>query len=212
MTTPPLRSDGHTVAYKRVAATLAANWWTFAIRGVLGVLVGLAALALPGIPMWSFALPFAAYAFIDGWFGIAGAVRDAEKGGRSGFLLTEGIVNQTVASEIASLWYGNNLLAFVLVLAAWAVLTGALMLGASSRLETSDGRWWFALGGVFSVLYGILLIITRMINAVTLAPWFGAYALAFGVALLVAALKLKAQSGSVSNSTPRQGSIPDLNE
>jgi len=72
-------------------------------------------------------------------------------------------------------------------------VTGALMLWAAFRLDADNGRWWLALGGVVSLIYGVLLIIAPMIGALVLTWWIGAYALIFGVALLVLAFRLRAR-------------------
>ena len=104
----------------------------------------------------------------------------------------EGVVGIAVA-VIAALWPGITVIAFVLLVAAWAILTGALELAAAFRLGVEDGRWWLVLGGLASLLYGALLIIAPMIGAVVLTWWLGAYALVFGVALVVLAFKLDAR-------------------
>jgi uncharacterized membrane protein HdeD (DUF308 family) len=56
--------------YEPMIAALAQNWWAIGIRGVLGILFGLIALFLPGVTILSIILVFAAYAFVDGVFGI----------------------------------------------------------------------------------------------------------------------------------------------
>jgi uncharacterized membrane protein HdeD (DUF308 family) len=64
---------------------LASSWWSLAIRGVVAVLVGLVALAWPGIALSALVVLFGAYALIDGLTAFAGAwrARDAhEKWGR----------------------------------------------------------------------------------------------------------------------------------
>ncbi len=169
---------------------LAENWWAIAIRGSLGILFGLVALFLPGATMLSLVLLFAAYAFVDGIFEIISAVRAAREGQRWALLVLEGLVNIATAA-IAVLWPGITVVAFVLLIAAWAILSGALMLGAAFHLESGDGRWWLVLGGLVSLIYGALLVVAPMIGAVVLTWWLGAYALAFGVALIVLAFKLK---------------------
>ncbi len=173
-------------------AMLARNWWAIAIRGIVGILFGLVALFLPGATMLSLVLIFAAYIFVDGVFGIISAVRAAGQGERWGLLLLEGIVDIAVAA-IAVLWPGITVVAFVWLVAIWAILTGALMLWAAFRLDTDGGRWWLVFGGVVSLAYGVLLIVAPMIGALVLTWWLGAYALIFGVALLVLAFKLKAR-------------------
>lgn len=178
--------------YDLMIAVLAQNWWAIGIRGVLGILFGLIALFLPGATMLSLVLVFAAYAFVDGVFGIVSAVRAARQHERWGLLVLEGLVNIATAA-IAVLWPGITVLAFVLLVAFWAILSGALMLAAAFRLEIDDGRWWLVFGGLVSVVYGALLIVAPMIGAVVLTWWLGAYALVFGVSLVVLAFRLRAR-------------------
>jgi uncharacterized membrane protein HdeD (DUF308 family) len=175
-----------------LVAALARNWWAIALRGVLGILFGLIALFLPGATMLSLVLLFAAYTLVDGVFAIVSAVRAAQQGERWGLLVLEGLVDIATA-VIAAMWPGITVVAFVLIIAVWAIVTGALMLSAAFRLGTDDGRWWLALGGVVSLLYGALLVIAPMIGAVVLTWWLGAYALVFGMALLVLAFRLRAR-------------------
>ncbi len=47
--------------------------------------------------------------------------------------------------------------------------------------------------GVVSVLFGIALLIGPLVGAVVLTWWLGAYALVFGITLLVLAFKLKSR-------------------
>jgi len=172
---------------------LAENWWAIGIRGLLGILFGLIALFMPGVTMLSLVLVFAAYAFVDGVFGIVSAVRAAEQGQRWGVLVLEGLVD-IAAAAIAVLWPGITVVAFVFLIAFWAILTGILELAAGFRLHI-DGRGWLIFGGLVSVIYGVLLIVAPMIGAVVLTWWLGAYALVFGVALIVLAFKLHALAG-----------------
>jgi uncharacterized membrane protein HdeD (DUF308 family) len=178
--------------YDLLIAMLARNWWAIGIRGVVGILFGLVALFLPGATMLSLVLLFAAYIFVDGVFGIVSAVRAARAHERWGLLVLEGLVDIAVAA-IAVLWPGITVVAFVFLVAFWAILTGVLELAAAFRLEFIDGRGWLIFGGVVSVLYGALLIVAPMIGAVVLTWWLGAYALVFGVCLVVLAFKLRAR-------------------
>ena len=179
-------------AYEAMIAVLAKNWWAVGIRGVLGILFGLIALFLPGATMLSLLLVFAAYVFVDGVFAIVSAVRAARERERWGYLLLVGIVD-IAAAAVAVLWPGITVVAFVFVVAFWAIFTGVLELMAAFRLDFIDGRGWLIFGGIVSVLYGVLLIAAPMIGAVVLTWWLGAYALVFGVCLVVLAFKLRAR-------------------
>jgi uncharacterized membrane protein HdeD (DUF308 family) len=175
-----------------MSAVLAEIWWAIAARGVLAILFGLIALFLPGATMLSLVLVFSAYALVDGVFAIIAAVRAARSHERWALLVLEGVVNMVTAA-IAFLWPGITVIAFVLLVASWAILSGGLMLAAAFRLNIDHGRWWLTLGGIVSIIYGVLLVVAPMIGALVLTWWLGAYALIFGVALIALAFRLRAQ-------------------
>jgi uncharacterized membrane protein HdeD (DUF308 family) len=175
-----------------LSAGLARNWWAVAIRGILGIAVGVVAFLMPAATMLALVLVFAAYMLADGVFAIVSAVRAARRHDRWGLLVLEGLAD-LAAGAIAVLWPGITVLAFVLLVAAWALVSGALMLAAAFRLNIDHGRWWLVLGGLASIVYGVLLLIAPLIGALVLTWWFGAYALVFGIALLILAFRLKAR-------------------
>jgi uncharacterized membrane protein HdeD (DUF308 family) len=175
-----------------LSAVLARNWWAMAIRGVLGIVVGVIAFIMPAATMLALVLLFAAYMLVDGVFAIIAAVRAARRHDRWGLLVLEGVAG-FVAAAIAVLWPGITVLAFVLLVAAWALVSGTLMLMAALYLNIDHGRWWLVLGGAASIVYGLLLLVAPAIGALVLAWWFGIYAFVFGVALLILAFRLRAR-------------------
>jgi uncharacterized membrane protein HdeD (DUF308 family) len=181
-----------------MSALLARNWWAVAIRGVLGVAVGVIALVLPAVTMLALVLLFAAYMLVDGVLAIVAAWRAARTHERWGLFALEGVAD-IVAGVIAVVWPGITVLAFVLLVAAWAIVSGSLVVIAAFRLNLEHGRWWLLLAGAASVVYGVLLVVAPMIGAVVLTWWFGAYALVFGIALLVLAFRLKARNDERSH-------------
>jgi uncharacterized membrane protein HdeD (DUF308 family) len=175
-------------------ALLARNWWALAIRGVLGIVFGMIAFLVPAATMLSLVLLFSAYTLVDGVFAIVAAVRAARAHERWGLLVFEGVVNIAVG-VLAVLWPALTVVAFVLMVAAWALVTGALMLVAAFRLDIPHGHWWLVLGGAASVVYGVLLIVAPLIGALVLTWWLGAYAIVFGVSLLILSFKLRSRRG-----------------
>jgi uncharacterized membrane protein HdeD (DUF308 family) len=129
---------------------------------------------------------------VDGVFGIVAAVRAARADQRWGMLLFEGLLD-IVMGAVAFLFPVSAVLAFVLVTAAWALITGALMTGSAFKLTREHGRWWMLLSGIVSILFGIALVISPLIGAVVLTWWLGGYAIAFGVLLLVLAFRLRSR-------------------
>ena len=173
--------------------TLVQNWWLFTLRGIFAIVFGLLALIFPGPTMLSLVILFSAYMLVDGIFGIISAVRAIRrKEDRWGLLIFEGLIDIAVGI-LAFLWPGITVVAFVLLVGAWAIVTGAVMTAAGFRLNVSHGRWWLVLSGLLSLGFGTLLVIIPLIGAIVLTWWIGAYALAFGVALVIFSFKLRSR-------------------
>jgi uncharacterized membrane protein HdeD (DUF308 family) len=181
-----------------MSGMLAENWWAVALRGVIGLLFGLIAFLVPGATILSIVFVFSAYMMVDGVFTIIAAVRVAQRRNRWGLLALEGVIT-IAAGVIAVLWPRITVLAFVLLVATWALFSGALALWSSFKLNREYGRWWMALSGVASIAFGVLLAIAPFIGAVVLTWWLGAYAFVLGGALLVLAFKLRMRKMDLSH-------------
>jgi uncharacterized membrane protein HdeD (DUF308 family) len=184
------RSAAFGTAPNTLTAALARNWWLIALRGVLGVVFGLLALILPFATILALVLLFSAYMLVDGVFAIYAAVRAAQQRESWGFLAFQGAAS-IVTAVLAFLWPEITVFAFVLLIAAWSIVTGCLMLAAAARAD--DGRWWLVLGGAAATAFGILMILAPLAGAVVLTWWLGAFALVFGGALIILAFKLRSR-------------------
>jgi len=184
-----------------LSEVLADSWWAVGLRGLLGILFGLICLLTPGIAVGVFVILFSAYMLIDGMFAIISGIKAARNGERWGLLILEGIVD-IAAGVIAFLWPLITLVALTWLIAIWAIVSGALMLGAAFTLNIDHGRWWLALGGIASVIFGILLVIEPLVGAVVLTMWIGAYALVFGVVLLILAFQLHSRKEARERKAP----------
>ena len=171
-----------------MSSLLAESWWLIVLRGVLAIVFGIIALLMPVAVMLSLAMLFAAYLFLDGVLAITAAVRAARSHERWALLLAEGILD-LVMCVVAALFPLSAVLAFVLITAAWALVTGGLMLATAFRI--GSGRWWLACGGIVSIIWGALLFIAPIVGALVLTWWLGGYAIAFGVTLLVLGFRLR---------------------
>jgi uncharacterized membrane protein HdeD (DUF308 family) len=175
-----------------MSATLARNWWAVALRGAIGIIFGVVALLLPGLTIASLVLLFAIYMLADGVCDIVSAVRAASAHGRWGLLLFEGIID-ILAGVAALLVPGITVVFFVTLLCVWSIVSGVAMTMAGFRLHATHGRWLLLLSGLVSVLWGALLLVSPISGAVVLTWWLGAYALIFGVMLLVLGFRLRSR-------------------
>ncbi len=172
------------------SALLARNWWVMALRGVVAILFGLVAFGLPGLVLLTLVFVFAAYLLFDGLLAMIAGLRAASHHERSGMLLLEGVLN-IATGVVVGLFPFGAVLALVLLTAAWAIVTGAVMLAAGVRLHHTHGRLWLLVGGGLSVVWGVLLLVAPLLGAVVLAWWLGFYAVLFGIVLLTVALRLR---------------------
>ena len=192
-TTNPSSSASGDAASTDMKNLLSQYWWLIALRGVLGTLFGIIALVVPVATILALVILFSAYMLVDGAFTLYAAYQAARQKKKWGLLVLQGLAN-IAAGAVAFLWPGLTVLAFVLLLAAWTIVAGCLQLAAAFRID--KGRWWFVLGGIASVIFGILLIASPFTGAVVLTWWMGAWAVVFGAFLIVAAFRLRSQRGN----------------
>ncbi len=173
---------------------LANNWWSPVVRGLVAILLGIITLGWPAITLSGLVLLFGAYALLDGIVNIVGAWHASKAHERWGVLVLEGIVG-IIAAVVTFAWPAITGLALVFIVAAWAIVTGIFEIVAAVRLRKYiKGEWLLVLGGVASVVFGILLTMSPLLGALVLAIWLGVYALIFGGMLVGLGLRLRTWS------------------
>ena len=161
------------------------------LRGLVALLFGVLTFVWPGISLTALVFLFGAYAFVDGLFAVAAALRSPEGYKHWWALLVEGVFG-VIAGVLAFAWPGITALVLLYLIAAWAVVTGVFEIAAAIRLRKYiTGEWLLALGGALSVLFGVLLAAWPAAGALAVLWLIGAYAVLFGVLLIALGLKLR---------------------
>src|SRR5205814_1860955 len=107
------------------------------------------------------------------------------------------------AGVILLVWPQVTALALVVLVGAWAVLTGLMEIFTASRLSAG---WWPVVVGIASFLAGVLILVNPRAGAYAIALVIGAYAIIAGVLLLVEAWRLhRLGSGAVGGTAARAG-------
>ena len=167
------------------------HWWALALRGIIAILFGLAAFLRPGIALEALILLFGAYALVDGVFSIVGVFGGTRGGTPRWLLFLEGVVS-ILAGLIALIFPGLTAIALLYLVAAWAIVTGIAEIATAIRLRQEiRGEWALILGGIISVLFGLILAVLPAVGILSLIWLVGAYAVAFGVLLLITALQVR---------------------
>ena len=174
---------------------LSKNWWVFLVRGLAALLFGILAFAWPGLTLASLVLIFGAWALVSGLFAIFGAF-SARKAHRDWWvLLLQGLLG--VAAGLLTFWApGITAMALLWYIAFWSIFTGIMEILTAVRLRKEiRGEGWIMLAGAASVVFGLLLLVYPGAGALALVTLIAAYAIVFGVILVIAAFKLKGLQG-----------------
>jgi uncharacterized membrane protein HdeD (DUF308 family) len=174
-----------------VAETLRRNWWLLALRGLAAVIFGLLAFVWPGITLLTLIWLFGAFALVNGILSLVLATKAPKGYPRFGSLILGGLLG-ILAGLLTFVMPGITALGLLILIAAWALVTGILEIVAAIKLRKAiTGEWMLILTGLASVAFGILLMVRPAAGALVMVLWIGAYALVFGILLFVLALKMR---------------------
>ena len=176
-----------------------ANWWSLVLRGLFGIAFGIFAFFRPAISLSAIILLFGIYAFLDGVLSLAGTVRAARAHKRWAALLLEGMAG-VIAGAVTLLWPALTATVLILLVAAWAILSGILEINAAIRLrQVIQGEWLLAVFGVLSILFGILVASVPLAGAIVLMLWIGAFAFVSGILKLALGFRLRRWTARASD-------------
>jgi uncharacterized membrane protein HdeD (DUF308 family) len=179
------------------------SWWALLLRGIVAIAFGVLAFVWPGITLTVLVLLWGAYALVDGAFSVAAGVRAHGENKRWWVLLLEGILG-VAAGIVAFVIPGITALVLLLLIAAWAIVTGVFEIVAAIQMRKYiKGEWLLILAGIASVVFGVLLFINPAAGALAVVWLIGAYAIVFGILLIALSLRLHGMVRSTDQMSPR---------
>jgi uncharacterized membrane protein HdeD (DUF308 family) len=166
--------------------TVFLDWRLIMLRAFAALTFGLLTLVWPGLTLWVLVVMFGAYALVDGVFTLVDVARDRPATRRHrGWLVFDGVLG-VLTGLITFVWPAITALALLFVIAAWAIITGALRLWAAIEVRDEVPHvWLFGLGGALSILFGILLVITPGPGVLVITWLIGWYAIIIAAMLFV---------------------------
>jgi uncharacterized membrane protein HdeD (DUF308 family) len=182
---------GHPVESRTLGRLLADTWWLVALRGLAAIVFGILAFAWPKITLLTLVWLYGAYAFIHGVLALVQAFTGPKEGRRTGSLVFEGIIS-IVVGGIAFFVPGITALALLLLIAAWAIVSGISEIVTAVRLrKVISHEWLMIAAGIFSVLFGVLLVLQPAVGALAMIWWIGGFAIVFGILLVALSFRLR---------------------
>lgn len=175
----------------KMAAILHNTWWVLLLRGLAAIAFGVLTWVLPGISLGALVILFGVYAMADGILGVWAAIAGRKEHESWWVLLLWGLLG-IGAGGLTFAAPGVTALVLLFYIAIWAIATGMLQIVAAIRLRKEiEGEWWLILGGLASVVFGILLVAQPGAGALAVLWLIAAYAIFFGILLVMLAFKAR---------------------
>jgi uncharacterized membrane protein HdeD (DUF308 family) len=163
---------------------------TSILLGILSIIIGIMALAWPGVTVLALVLLFAIFAFCRSFVQAAHAFRSRAAGPVLGHLVLALI--DLAAGAFAVAWPVPTALVLVLVVGIWAIIGGVWEFFAGFGAGEGAGtRAIFIIGGLVAVVFGLVLLARPGVGALTLALLFGFFSLLYGAWQIAFGMQLR---------------------
>jgi uncharacterized membrane protein HdeD (DUF308 family) len=165
-------------------------WWMVALRGLLLLLFGLAAVFWPGVTLTVLVLWIGAGFLVNGVIALVAAVAGRDVEGR-GWLVIEGLLG-LLAGIVTFVYPGITQIVLLWLVAGWAIFSGIAQVAAAVQFrKVIRGEWLLGLAGALAIVFGMLLIARPAVGLLTVALLIGWFAILYGVALLALGFRLR---------------------
>src|SRR5215469_3529359 len=128
------------------------------LRGILAIAFGIITLVWPHWTILVLIYVFGAYAIIDGVIAVINSIQDRSTSSNWWLQLIRGIAG-IIIGLLVFFWPGLTAIVLFTLIGIWAIILGVFELIAAFVLPGGHGlEWSFVLGGVLSIILGLLFI------------------------------------------------------
>jgi len=166
------------------------NWWALTILGILFMLIGIACFVWPIGVAATIIYIFGFFALVAGIFNLVGMF---SAGAHWWVFLLKAIVG-IVVGLIALFAPGAFAFTAFWLIAIWAIISGiAELIGAIAYSGKMGGGSAFleAIGGIISIIFGVLLWTNVLVGASVIFILLGIYGLVYGIFLIAFSLQAR---------------------
>jgi uncharacterized membrane protein HdeD (DUF308 family) len=167
------------------------NWWVPLLRGLLAIALGILVFTRPAWSLAAVMLAFGVYALVEGASDLFAAIIGWSHRDDRWLLLLEALIGIGIG-VVALRTPGLTAIVVIFFIAAWALATGVLRIVEGMRLRREiPGEIWLVLGGVFSVIFALLVMTRPLAGALALVRLIGLYALILGTTEVLLAFRVR---------------------
>ena len=161
--------------------------WALGINGALSIAFAAVILIWPGISLFALTILFGAFTAASGIMGLASAIRGSVKQGRGWLALTS--LLQIGVGVVVFIWTDMSALALLYVIGAYAVALGIIAVVGAFWLPIDGGDTaLMILGGLVSILFGIVIFAKPGDGALVTLALIAAFALVNGITEFIVAI------------------------
>ena len=171
---------------QRVQTQITKARWALGINGALAVIVGALIIIWPNISLFSLVIVFGAFSLARGIIGLGAALSGPSEG--RGWLVLSSLAGIAVG-VLVFLYTDMSALALLYVIGAYAIALGIIAIGGAFWLPIDGGDTaLMILGGLVSILFGIVMFAKPGDGALVTLALIAAFALVSGITELVVAI------------------------
>ena len=166
-----------------------AYWWLLILRGVIALLFGIMALISVEFTLLFLVYLFGAYVLLDGIMAIIVSLQERRSSSAWLVVFLIGIVG-IVVGVLSFIHPGNVALLIFYLIAAWLIIAGFFNV-ISAVLRASGTEWLSIIGGILSVIVGIIFFLHPTSSILSIVWLLGVFALLYGIIQIVRAIQLR---------------------
>jgi len=170
-----------------MAQPTSTNKWIAVLAGIVAILFGLYAIAMPGMTLASLIFVFAIFAIVEALILLFGGIAAGGEMGSLRWILIAAAVVTLILGILAIYNPIGVALTVAFLVGIWAFVLGLfqVFVGIAGR---GVPYWWLTLiSGVLGVIVGLYIMTNPVAGAVVLVWALGIYAIVFGIERIVMA-------------------------
>ncbi len=158
--------------------------WLAVLGGIIAVLFGLFAFAMPGVMIAWLVIAFGAFVIVDAIILLAGGIAAGDRGNLRWILVAGAVV--TLILGVLAVWNPIGFaIAITLLIGAWTFVSGLVQVFIGIAMRPVPYWWAMLISGLLGVIVG-LYIITQPVGGTVVLVWaLGLYAIVYGVGRVV---------------------------
>jgi len=174
-----------------MATLLKRGWWVLLARGVAAVLFGVIALVWPRLTVATLVLYFGVFALVDGVSDVIGSIINRKEDKHWWLAVLRGLAG-SATGILVLVWPQLTGLLLLFIIAARALVTGIFDIIMATRLRKEiEGELLLILGGLLSVLFGLIAFVRPGAGALAVITLIASYAIFIGVILIILAFRMR---------------------